>query len=228
MNRGAQIRPPTWQERIDERPGHADRKTAGVLPGAKRLATGTPFEDTGKGEPVRTASAGARAGCWEPHSGALRRGAKVPLILLAARPARQKEDFRRQIDVLIPKAAMAQTEYEQQLKSLLGARPRAPWTSKRMRLCLTWVFKWPTFFGVFSASRRLGGWPRRCLRHRKAVAQPGAAAGARPARVATPRLTSAIRIFVPKALGPRALGQQFRTAVARPMATPLPPALGPP
>ena len=102
---------------------YADRKTAEFYKSQKRLATEhAVFEDTGKGE------AGARA------VGRERRGTLLASLTLvrfgdaqkaALDPAKRdllakKEDLERQIDVLkYQKAAMTQTDYEQQLKALL-------------------------------------------------------------------------------------------------------------
>jgi hypothetical protein len=107
---------------------YADRKTAEYYSAQKRLATEHPvFEDTGHGEPVRTAST---------DNGEGRLLASLTLIRLgeakrnAADPAKRdllakKEDLERQIDVLkYQKAAMAPGEYESQLKTLLVSLAR--------------------------------------------------------------------------------------------------------
>jgi hypothetical protein len=100
---------------------YADRKTAEFYTSQKRLATEHPvFEDTGKGEAVRA-----------PAEGEGRLLASLTLVRFgdaqkaALDPAKrgllaQKEDLERRIDVLkYQKAAMAQSDYEQQLKALL-------------------------------------------------------------------------------------------------------------
>jgi hypothetical protein len=102
---------------------YADRKSAEYYTAQKRLATEhAVFEDRGKGEPVRSASA---------ETGEGRLLASLTLVRFgeaqkAARdPAKRdllarKEDLERQIDLLkYKKAAMAQGDYEQQLKTLL-------------------------------------------------------------------------------------------------------------
>jgi hypothetical protein len=102
---------------------YADRKTAEFYTSQKRLATEHPvFEDTGKGQPVRIAT---------PETGEGRLMASLILVRMgesqraALDPAKRdllakKDDLERQIDALkYQKAAMAQTEYESQLKSLL-------------------------------------------------------------------------------------------------------------
>ena len=102
---------------------YADRKTAEFYTSQKRLATEhAVFEDTGKGEAVRAAST---------EGGEGRLLASLTLVRFgdaqkAARdPAKRdllakKEDLERRIDVLkYQKAAMAQNDYEQQLKTLL-------------------------------------------------------------------------------------------------------------
>jgi hypothetical protein len=102
---------------------YADRKTAEFYTAQKRLATEHPvFEDTGKGEPVRApATEGGEgrllASLILVRSGDTQKAAfdSTKRDLLA-----KKEDFERQIDVLkYQKAAMTQTDYEQQLKALL-------------------------------------------------------------------------------------------------------------
>lgn len=102
---------------------YADRKTAEFYTSQKRLATEHPvFEDTGKGQPVRAA---------QPEIGEGRLLSSLILVRLgeaqraALDPAKRdllakKDDLERQIDALkFQKAAMAQSEYESQLKSLL-------------------------------------------------------------------------------------------------------------
>jgi hypothetical protein len=102
---------------------YADRKTAEFYTSQKRLATEHPvFEDTGKGQPVRAA---------QPEIGEGRLLSSLILVRLgeaqraALDPAKRdllakKDDLERQIDALkFQKAAMAQSEYESQLKALL-------------------------------------------------------------------------------------------------------------
>jgi len=102
---------------------YADRKTAEFYTSQKRLATEHPvFEDTGKGQPVRAP---------QPEIGEGRLLSSLILVRLgdaqraALDPAKRdllakKDDLERQIDALkFQKAAMAQSEYESQLKSLL-------------------------------------------------------------------------------------------------------------
>jgi hypothetical protein len=100
---------------------YADRKTAEFYTSQKRLATEHPvFEDTGKGEAVRAPAEGEGrllASLTLVRFGGAQRAALDPAKrgLLA-----QKEDLERRIDVLkYQKAAMTQSDYEQQLKSLL-------------------------------------------------------------------------------------------------------------
>jgi hypothetical protein len=100
---------------------YAERKTAEFYTSQKRLATEhAVFEDTGKGQPVRA-----------PESGEGRLLSSLILVRMgeaqraALDPAKhdllaKKDDLERQIDALkYQKAAMAQSEYEQQLKALL-------------------------------------------------------------------------------------------------------------
>jgi hypothetical protein len=102
---------------------YADRKTAEYYTAQKRLATEhAVFEDTGKGEPVRAASNETGEGRLLSSLTLVRLGesqkaardpAKHDLLL-------KKEDLERQIDILkYQKAAMSQSEYDQQLKALL-------------------------------------------------------------------------------------------------------------
>jgi hypothetical protein len=100
---------------------YADRKTAEFYTSQKRLATEHPvFEDTGKGEAVRAPAEGEGrllASLTLVRFGGAQRAALDPAKrgLLA-----QKEDLERRIDVLkYQKAAMTQSDYEQQLKALL-------------------------------------------------------------------------------------------------------------
>jgi hypothetical protein len=102
---------------------YADRKTAEFYTSQKRLATEHPvFEDTGKGQPVRAP---------QPEIGEGRLLSSLILVRLgeaqraALDPAKRdllakKDDLERQIDALkFQKAAMTQSDYESQLKSLL-------------------------------------------------------------------------------------------------------------
>jgi hypothetical protein len=102
---------------------YADRKTAEYYTAQKRLATEHPvFEDTGKGEPVRAASNETGEGRllssltlvrFGESQKAARDPAKHDLLV-------KKEDLERQVDILkYQKAAMSQSEYDQQLKALL-------------------------------------------------------------------------------------------------------------
>jgi hypothetical protein len=100
---------------------YAERKTAEFYTSQKRLATEhAVFEDTGKGQPVRAAESGEGrllASFILVRMGEAQRAAQDPAKrdLLA-----KKDDLERQIDALkYQKAAMAQTEYESQLKALL-------------------------------------------------------------------------------------------------------------
>jgi len=100
---------------------YADRKTAEFYASQKRLATEHPvFEDTGKGESVRSPSGSEGrllASLTLVRLGASQKAALDPAKreLLA-----KKEDLERQIDVLkYQKAAMSETVYQQQLKALL-------------------------------------------------------------------------------------------------------------
>jgi len=102
---------------------YADRKTAEFYTSQKRLATEHPvFEDTGKGEPVRTSSVDSGEGRllsslilvrWGDAQKAALDPAKRELLA-------KKEDVERQIDILkYQKAAMSENDYQRQLKSLL-------------------------------------------------------------------------------------------------------------
>jgi hypothetical protein len=100
---------------------YAERKTAEFYTSQKRLATEhAVFEDTGKGQPVRAAESGEGrllSSFILVRMGEAQRAAQDPAKrdLLA-----KKDDLERQIDALkYQKAAMAQTEYESQLKTLL-------------------------------------------------------------------------------------------------------------
>lgn len=102
---------------------YADRKTAEFYTSQKRLATEhAVFEDTGKGEAVRAQSGDAGEGRLLASLTLVRFGESQKAALDPAKRdlLGKKEDLERRIDVLkYQKAAMAQNEYEQQLKALL-------------------------------------------------------------------------------------------------------------
>ena len=103
---------------------YAERKTAEFYTSQKRLATEhAVFEDTGKGEAGARAFGRGRRGtaAGQPDAGPLRRARRRPRSIPAKRDLlAKKEDLERRIDVLkYQKAAMAQNDYEQQLKALL-------------------------------------------------------------------------------------------------------------
>jgi hypothetical protein len=102
---------------------YADRKTAEFYTAQKRLATEhAVFEDTGKGEPVRVASADSGEGRLLSSLILVRSGdtQKAAFDSTKRDLLAKKEDVERQIDVLkYQKAAMLQNDYEQQLKALL-------------------------------------------------------------------------------------------------------------
>jgi hypothetical protein len=102
---------------------YAERKTDEFYTSQKRLATEhAVFEDTGKGEPVRAPAADIGEGRLLSSLTLVRYGDTQKAALDPAKRdlLAKKEDFERQIDVLkYQKAAMSQTEYEQQLKALL-------------------------------------------------------------------------------------------------------------
>jgi hypothetical protein len=102
---------------------YAERKTDEFYTSQKRLATEhAVFEDTGKGEPVRAPAADIGEGRLLSSLTLVRYGDAQKAALDPAKRdlLAKKEDFERQIDVLkYQKAAMSQTEYEQQLKVLL-------------------------------------------------------------------------------------------------------------
>ena len=102
---------------------YADRKTAEFYTSQKRLATEhAVFEDTGKGEPVRTPAVDTGEGRLLAslilvRSGEAQKAAfdSTKRDLLA-----KKEDLERQIDTLkYQKAAMSQNDYDKQLRDLL-------------------------------------------------------------------------------------------------------------
>jgi hypothetical protein len=102
---------------------YADRKTAEFYTSQKRLATEhAVFEDTGKGEAVRAQSGDAGEGRLLASMTLVRFGESQKAALDPAKRdlLGKREDLERRIDVLkYQKAAMAQNEYEQQLKALL-------------------------------------------------------------------------------------------------------------
>jgi hypothetical protein len=103
---------------------YAERKTAEFYTSQKRLATEhAVFEDTGKGEAVRAASAAEGAeGRLLASLTLVRFGDSQKAALDPAKRdlLTKKEDLERRIDVLkYQKAAMTQNDYDQQLKALL-------------------------------------------------------------------------------------------------------------
>jgi len=102
---------------------YADRKTAEYYTSQKRLATEHPvFEDTGRGEAVRAASAAGSEGRLLASLTLVRFGESQKAALDPAKHdlLAKKEELERKIDVLkYQKAAMRQSEYEPQLKTLL-------------------------------------------------------------------------------------------------------------
>ncbi|NUQ27175.1 MAG: hypothetical protein HOQ35_01475 [Acidobacteriaceae bacterium] len=103
---------------------YADRKTADFYSSQKRLATEHPvFEDTGKGEAVRTIAQGSREGALLSTLTVLRLDGGNAAI--ANDPAHQallakKEELERKIDQLkYEKAAMEPGEYKQALTAAL-------------------------------------------------------------------------------------------------------------
>jgi hypothetical protein len=102
---------------------YAERKTAEFYTSQKRLATEhAVFEDTGKGEPVRAPSSETGEGRLMSSLTLVRFGDAQKAALDPAKRdlLAKKEDLERQIDVLkYQKAAMSQSDYEQQLKTLL-------------------------------------------------------------------------------------------------------------
>jgi hypothetical protein len=102
---------------------YADRKTAEFYTSLKRLATEHPsFEDTGRGEAVRSASVEGSQGRLLASLTLVRFGdaQKAALDPVKRDLLAKKEELERKIDVLkYQKAAMRQSEYEPQLKALL-------------------------------------------------------------------------------------------------------------
>jgi hypothetical protein len=100
---------------------YADRKTAEFYTSQKRLATEhAVFEDTGKGEAVR-APAGGEGRLLSTLTLVRFGGSQKAALDPAKRELlAKKEDLERKIDVLkFQKAAMSESEYQQQLKGLL-------------------------------------------------------------------------------------------------------------
>jgi hypothetical protein len=102
---------------------YADRKTAEFYTSQKRLATEhAVFEDTGKGEPVRSSSADSGEGRLLASLILVRSGDSQKAAFDSTKRdlLAKKEELERQIDMLkYQKAALAQPDYEQQLKTLL-------------------------------------------------------------------------------------------------------------
>jgi hypothetical protein len=102
---------------------YAERKTNEYYTSQKRLATEhAVFEDTGKGEAVRAASADGAEGRLLASLTLVRFGDAQKAAFDPAKRdlLAKKEDLERRIDVLkYQKAAMTQNNYEQQLKALL-------------------------------------------------------------------------------------------------------------
>jgi hypothetical protein len=102
---------------------YADRKTAAFYTDQKRLATEhAQFEDLGKGDAVRTASTDNGEGRMLGGFTLVRFGTSKTAALDPAKRdlLAKKEDLLRQIDILeYQKAAIAPTEYKNQLAALL-------------------------------------------------------------------------------------------------------------
>jgi len=102
---------------------YADRKTADFYSSQKRLATEHPvFEDTGKGDPVRTASNENGEGRLLKSFTLVRFGENKTAALDPAKRdlLAKKEDLDRQIDILeYQKAAIPPADYKKQLTDLL-------------------------------------------------------------------------------------------------------------
>lgn len=102
---------------------YADRKTAEFYSSQKRLATEhAEFEDTGKGDPVRTASTDNGEGRLLNTFTLIRLGDSKTAALDPAKRdlLSKKEDIERQIDVLeYQKAAIPPADYKKQLTDLL-------------------------------------------------------------------------------------------------------------
>jgi len=114
---------------------YAERKTAEFYTAQKRLATEhAVFEDTGKGEAVRAPSVDGSEGRLLASLTLVRFGSAQKAALDPAKREllAKKEDLERRIDVLkYQKAAMAQNDYEQQLKGLLVELARVQATLDR-------------------------------------------------------------------------------------------------
>jgi hypothetical protein len=102
---------------------YADRKTAAFYTDQKRLATEhAQFEDLGKGDAVRTASADNGEGRMLGGFTLVRFGSSKTAALDPAKREllAKKEDLLRQIDILeYQKAAIAPADYKSQLTALL-------------------------------------------------------------------------------------------------------------
>jgi hypothetical protein len=102
---------------------YADRKTTDFYTAQKRLATEhAVFEDTGHGEPVRSASAGTREGALMATLSLLRLEGNQAVASDAAHIAllARKEELEQKIDGLkYNKAAMDPADYRKQLTSVL-------------------------------------------------------------------------------------------------------------
>jgi hypothetical protein len=114
---------------------YAERKTAEFYTSQKRLATEhAVFEDTGKGEAVRAPAVEGSEGRLLASLTLVRFGNAQKAALDPAKRdlLAKKEDLERRIDVLkYQKAAMAQNDYEQQLKALLVELARVQATLDR-------------------------------------------------------------------------------------------------
>ncbi len=102
---------------------YAERKTADFYTSQKRLATEhAVFEDTGRGQPVRAPSTQSGEGRLLASLTLVRFGGNSAAALDPAKREllAKKEDLEQQIDALkFQKAAMASSDYDQQLKVLL-------------------------------------------------------------------------------------------------------------
>ena len=102
---------------------YADRKTAAFYESQKRLATEhAVFEDTGRGEAVRTTADGAREGALLSSLTVVRIGAAQAAMNDPAKRdlMEKKEELEQKIDALkYQKAAMEPGEYKQELTRLL-------------------------------------------------------------------------------------------------------------
>jgi hypothetical protein len=102
---------------------YADKKTAEFYTSQKRLATEHPeFEDTGKGEAVRTQSSEGREGALMATFTVVRMGAAQAAMNDPAKRdlMAKKEDLEQKIDALkYQKAAMEPGEYKKELTAAL-------------------------------------------------------------------------------------------------------------